>query len=351
MNPFVPVKILHHLPILGQYIAGGAYSPIQVEIDLTNLCTSACHWCAGYQERELHPFILFGTGSNRDDQWDSSRERVLRLINELADYGVKSLTWTGGGDPSLHPHLAEFLKHAASLGLDNGLITNGVIDVTHCIHDCQWVRFSVDAATETGYKQQHGREKHFHRVLSNVREAVARKRRDGLKTTIGVGFVTAPEVIHEIVPFAKLWKHIGIDYIQYRPIMDNYGREYHADNATILQQIRLAEKVDSRVVKSDAKYNAMESGENGMTSRCHGTFLETAIAADGCVYACCHLKSVPQYSLGSLYEETFRAIWERHLAARVFETTLDCVRFCRHFSTNSFIENHVLPECVHENFI
>jgi radical SAM protein with 4Fe4S-binding SPASM domain len=155
----------------------------------------------------------------------------------------------------------------------------------------------------------------------------------------------------EIIPFVNLWRHIAVDYIQFRPIMSNYGRTYECDQAATLDRVDTARKLDSRVVKSDAKYNAMESGETGMTKRCHGTFLETAIAADGLVYVCCHLKSLPEFAIGNLHSQSFRTIWESHIHAKTFFTVPQCSTFCRHYGTNSFIEDEVLKPRTHENFI
>lgn len=349
MNPFTPEKILGHLPILGQYVSGESYAPIQVEIDLTNACTSACPWCAGYKEREDNPFILFGEGETKADQWETSRSKTTELLHELSGYGVKSMTWTGGGDPSVHPFLSELIQCSDSCGMDNGLITNGVIEVTECLPSCDWVRFSVDAATEDGYARQHGKRQHFQRVIENIMAAVRFKEREGLNATIGVAFLTSQEMLCEVEPFVELWQDVAVDYIQFRPLLDTHGRIFFDDDARTMEVLQSASAMDSRVVTSEAKYQGLSG--TGKTKQCHGAFLETAIASDGCVYACCHLKGNPKYSLGSLHEESFRTIWERHLSNRTFNVTDDCVGWCRHFGTNCFFENHVFVDRQHPNFI
>ena len=349
MNPFAEHKILGHLPILGQYLDGQVYAPIQVEIDLCNACTSACPWCAGYKEREDNPFILFGQGSTKNEQWYNSHMRTMKLVKQLADYGVQALTWTGGGDPSVHPYLSELIESSADELMDNGLITNGVIPVLECLPNCEWVRFSVDAGTEATYEKQHGRKNHFHRVLDNISNAVAYKRHNRLPVTIGVACVTSQEVLGELEQFVQLWHDIPVDYIQFRPLLDTHGQAFFNDNNETLEWLQRAKEIDSRVVTSETKYGKL--GCSGLTKRCHGSSLETAIAADGCVYECCHLKGNPKYSLGSLHIETFQAIWERHLARGTFDTTPDCVRFCRHYGTNVLIEDLLSIQRQHPNFI
>lgn len=335
MSPFAEHKILGHLPVLNNYLGGADfYAPIQVEIDVTNSCTSDCPWCAGFLNRKWSKAEL-------------PAELVHRLIDELAGMGVKSMTWTGGGDPTCHRNWLDFLRHAKERGLENGLITNGVIDVQEAAPLCLWIRFSVDAATEATYGAQHGRPHHFSRVLENVRKAANVK--DGC--TIGVAMVTGDGTRDEIVDFARLWNEVPVDYIQYRPLLDTHGQAWFSDSQATIDMIRRAADEDSRVQWSEPKYAAMVRGEDGRTKQCHGVFVETAIAADGKVYVCCHLKGRPEYAIGDLHVDSFDAIWRRHLENRRFDVTADCPSFCRHLGTNLFVEREVLAERMHVNFI
>jgi MoaA/NifB/PqqE/SkfB family radical SAM enzyme len=351
MNPFCERKILSHSDELAKYVRGEHFAPIQVEIDLTNLCTSACPWCAGYLNREWSKATLLAKGETIDQRWESSVRGVSRLLGELAGMGTKSIVWTGGGDPTCHKHLQTFVEQAAYLGLKQGLITNGVKDVSEAVPFCEWIRFSVDAATKEVYATQHGRPNHFEQVLANVAKAACRKSATMADCTIGVGMLTSEATHHEIVPFAKLWAGVPVDYIQFRPLLDTHGAAWFSDRPETIAILREAAAIDRRVVWSEPKYNALIRGEEGRTQNCHGIFFETAISADGKVYVCCHLKGNPNYAIGDLAKESFATIWRRHLAKRTFATTSDCVSFCRHFGTNQFLEIEVLPERQHPNFI
>lgn len=349
-DPFRRHKILAHLPILSQYVEGKAIAPILVEIDLTNMCASACPWCAGYLNRKWSNATLFAGSGTATARLQESVSGVKRLLQELVAAGVKAVTWTGGGDPTQHKGLEEVVEFAASLGLKQALITHGVVEVSHLLHHLEWVRFSVDGATVEGYGEQHGKPKHFERVIGNVSLAADRKARESLTCTVGVGFLTHRGSWHEIVPFAKLWRGIPVDYIQFRPLHDTHGSVWQSDDPNVLSLIEKAKKVDSRVTCSESKYIAIAAGERGKTKRCHGIYFETAISADGLVYTCCHHKGNKEFAIGDLTRESFADIWERHQKT-TFTVGEQCPAFCRHYGTNSLIDNEILAERTHAEFI
>ena len=352
MNPFAERKLFKHIKSLEKYINGGNYPPIQVELDITNKCTSDCPWCFGYVDRKWNDFMLFSNkGDDPIERLNSSIQGIKKLLDDFKTMGVKSVTWTGGGDPTCHKGLTELLEYSHSLGLDNGLITNGVIDVQSSMKFCKWIRFSVDAATSSTYKEMHGKD-HFNIVVNNIKDLARVKKNCGHECTIGVAMLTGEKTSREIVRFARLWSDTsGIDYIQYRPLLDAYGKDWYCKSESIIKSIYSARRFDNRVVDSAAKYRAMKTGSNGHTKKCHGMFFETAIAADGKVYTCCHHKGMDKFVLGDLYRESIFEIWNRHMSSKDFKTRKECPAFCRHFGTNKFIENEVLADFKHENFI
>ncbi len=353
MSIFAERKILSHLDELSQYVNGGFYAPIQVEIDLTNKCTSDCPWCFGYVDRKWTDFTLLSPVTDDIEERNRvSSEKIKRLIDDFSFVGVKSITFTGGGDPTCHTGLFTFIEYAHEKGIEIGLITNGVIPVIRALPYCKWIRFSVDAATKETYGFMHGKPHHFEKVIENVKTASIEKMKHGYPCTLGVGFLTGEKTSGEIKLFTELWKDCsGLDYIQFRPLLDAYGSSWFTKNPTILDEIRDAVKIDSRVVCSTAKYNALMAGESGQTENCHGIFFESAIAADGKVYTCCHQKGMEQFAVGNLHTESFISIWQRHLRNRKYKVNKYCPSFCRHYGTNKFIEDEVLNKREHVNFI
>ncbi|UOF82069.1 putative fe/-s oxidoreductase [Caudoviricetes sp.] len=352
-DPFSENKILAHLDRLAQYVHGEEYPPILVEIDLTNKCTSDCPWCFGYVNRKWSDAVLLA--DDTDDvktKYESSAKNIYKLLSELIACGVKAITWTGGGDPTCHKGLIDFLRFTAGKGIKNGLITNGVISVEDALPYCEWIRFSVDGASEEVYGTQHGKPQHFKIVVNNITEIAKKKVAENHRTTLGVAFVTHAQTKAEIVDFAKMWKDVsGIDYIQYRPLLNKYGEQWFSDTVETIEFIRQAKEEDGRVTYSEPKYKALMEGATGQTDKCHGIFFESAIAADSKVYTCCHMKGKESYAIGDLNKESFTSIWKRHLQNREFKVNKDCPSFCRHYGTNKFIEENIMAERQHANFI
>lgn len=340
------------MPVLTDYILGkNDRPPILVEIDLTNLCASACPWCAGYLNRKWSTHTLFAKGESASERLASSVAGVKALLSELSSLGVRAITWTGGGDPTQHNGLQEIVEFTSELGLKQGLITHGVVDVSELIHHFEWVRYSVDGATKEGYGAQHGKPQHFERVVSNITKAARRKQDEQLDVTVGVGFLTHAGSWHEITSFPDLWKAVPVDYIQYRPLLDTHGHKWTSDNVRVIELIAEAKAKDSRVTSSEPKYIAIANGEDGRTKQCHGIYFESSISADGKVYTCCHHKGNEEFAIGDLAVESFETIWRRHLGAKPFMLVDSCPSFCRHFGTNHFIEESILAPRKHENFI
>ena len=63
--------------------------------------------------------------------------------------GIKSITWTGGGEPTVHNDFLQFIKYADKYGIKQGLNTNGALLTDEMIDfigkHFSYVRFSVDA--------------------------------------------------------------------------------------------------------------------------------------------------------------------------------------------------------------
>ena len=159
------------------------------------------------------------------------------LVRDLAFMGVRSITLTGGSEPTLHPAFDDLLCAPGLVPMQQALISNGSrMDERRAhllVERTEWVRISLDAATPALFRKIHGcGAAEFASVVDNLRLLVETKRKMAADfpgrrlATLGAGFLTYPSEssIEEIVPAAMLCLNLGLDYIQYRPILENTFR-------------------------------------------------------------------------------------------------------------------------------
>jgi len=118
-----PIKLLHKNPL-----REGRIVPIHAQVIPTNVCNLNCSFCSY---------------SDRDKSKSLSLEQVRWAIDTLSQRGTESITWTGGGETLLYPHLNEVMRYATKKGIKSGLVTNGtVIDRLEHQEGLVWCRVS-----------------------------------------------------------------------------------------------------------------------------------------------------------------------------------------------------------------
>lgn len=354
-------KIFAHKDRLREWLRTGSAVPVTMEMDMTNVCNQKCPHCFGfYPERDQARMCL---------------EEAKRIIREARILGVRGLTFTGGGDPMIHPDTPAAVAFAAEEGLDVGFITNAQ-KMTQAAADvisryCVWVRVSLDAATPEVFFKTHGMgPKQWETVLNNVRLIVSCKARQGSRATVGVGFLTCEKTRADVRAFAKLGRELGVDYAQYRPLLSRHGeKEIDYSDESLISDMLAAQKefqTDAyRVVCSEHKYRRIAQGRVGRTyGKCHGQFFATVVGADKKMYVCCHMRGVEKYEIGDLSKKTMSEIWngEEHRRVAASVDFADCTQLCRADSFNNILwdlsegkaaleDNPDEEEWEHRNFI
>jgi len=116
--PFRGVKKFIHfsgvLNYLTQYYLFKVKRPLIVTWSLTHRCNLDCHYCGfpNLEHKEL------------------SREKLLHLLDLLADQGLKVISITGG-EPLISPHFKEFVLRARHHGILLNLNSNGLMIPAH----------------------------------------------------------------------------------------------------------------------------------------------------------------------------------------------------------------------------
>lgn len=360
-RPFAADKIFAHKSRIKQWLGRGVCGPVTFELDVINRCNQKCPACFGFY-KGLDSSVM-------------PLARIKDIISQIASIGGRAVTFTGGGEPLLHPDITEAIEAARKAGLDAAVISNGLgltpaaADVI--LSNCVWTRISLDAATPETFKKTHGAgAAAFRKVLKNISMLAGRKKSIKSACTVGVGFLTCEASLSDIYAFAGLCRQLSADYAQYRPLLKRHGETgISYSQTTALAEMSRAMRDFSapgyRVLCSEHKYRRMESGRVGRTYRkCYGHNFAAVVGADSRMYLCCHMRGVPKYALGDLGSRSMEEIWKsrrRKLAAGQIDFA-DCPPLCRCDSFNTIlweIKNGTLPEkdwpagvkWEHENFI
>lgn len=342
-------KLIYHPDRVSDWLKTGDCFPIYVEIGVTNRCNHRCVFCAldWFEKKPL----------------DIDTEVMKRALCEMAECGVKSVMFAGDGEPLMHRDICEFISYAKIHGLDIALATNGVLfdreKLEKTLPSLSWIRFSVDAGTSIIHKKIHrGGSKDFDRVLKNIRDAVAIKKRDNLSVVIGVQFLLIPDNLDDLVPFIELFKEIGVDNVQIKPYSQHplsknrYSIEY-AQYQGIEATVRKLEAPEFQVIFRS------QTTQRLMTKRtyheCYGLPFYTLIEADGSIIPCNLFHNNPEFCYGNLYSNSFASIWEgkkrKHILHQLTKNTIEhCRDGCRLDAINRYLSQLKNPH-PHVNFI
>lgn len=276
----VEKKIYYYLDEIEKMQDGEYINPVSCEIDLSNRCMLDCSFCMYKKYRRENPV-------------DLDVSRCKQLFVELKKLGVKSLTFTGGGEPLMHPSFNSVVTMALSLGFEIGLITNGIklMEVLEP-ERFKFIRVSVDAATSGTYLRVKGKDK-FWIVMESLRRLVDQK------VHIGVSYVVCEENQHEVEKAEALFTSLGVDYIQFKPALVKGGMCKFSTSLKLLGRTIVTER-----------YKA----ENDLPCKIAG--LVGIVGADANVYFCCQHRGNEKFKLGSLKNFSFEELWKRRLSVK-----------------------------------
>ncbi|MBF0285672.1 MAG: radical SAM protein [Magnetococcales bacterium] len=201
-------KLHWHLDRVVQWSADRRIVPIYVEIGLVGYCNNHCVFCGVDFDMEKGRLM--------------PAEVICDRLREMGELGVRSVLFSGEGEPTLHPELARIVATARGAGLDVAMSTNGNVGDAALwsvlLPHLTWIRFSVDAGTPETYAAVHRiPAPTFAKVTQNVRLALETKRRLGLATTIGAQFVLLEENVGDLESFLRIFTELGVDYVTIKP--------------------------------------------------------------------------------------------------------------------------------------
>lgn len=311
-------KLFQHLDRLHELrTSGRTTAPVNVEIDLSNRCSRGCEWCHFAYTHTRGP--LAGKAARPAGALDAGDLMDMTLarsiIDQLTAAGVRSITWTGGGEPTLHPNFDEVIRYAEGAGMAQGLYTTGGhIDPERAAllrQALTWVYISLDAADATAYKRDKGMNG-FAAVIDGIRNLM---RAEG-SATVGLGFLLTRQNVVDVDRMVELGHKMGVDYVQFRPTV-RYDMAHPGaldeDTEWVTDAMRALRAYDDDdfVIADVDRFDMYRNWQGHGYSACHWAALQTVITPNGRVWRCCNTREVPAALMGDLTHETFDDVWAR----------------------------------------
>lgn len=276
----MPNKIVYYTDKIDRLLKGKFVPPVTVEIDPSDNCPLSCNFC------------LFGRSHTKNNggnnlKWTTFQKAIVQLKN----MGCSSVTFTGGGEPLMHPVFANMVKLASGIGMKVGLVTNGVLLnklPKEILRTFTFIRISLNAATPATYKIITGKD-FFNKVLQNTINAI------NVGAFVGWSYVVSEQNYFEIEQAKLLAQEVDVKYIQFKPALlknGGYFKGYNIHGKKVIDMKRFTAK-------------------NNLP--CIIAHLVAIVAANGKMYYCCQYRDNKDFCVGDLNKEDVEDVWRRRL--------------------------------------
>jgi len=311
-----PTKLIQNKNVINMF---GRIIPYHIQLYPTNVCNLNCDFCSC---------------ANRNNKDELLLEDIKDVVSVAWKLGCKAVTISGGGEPTLHPHINEIIKHITSLGLKVGITTNGVtlnkIDKVNLKENITWLRIShSDLRNWTKDYQVH---------ISDILKYCN-------SVDWGFSYVITDninfEMLKDVVSFSN---KNNASYV--RIVSDLLNLDIIGDMATIREYLHSHNVDDSIVI-----YQGRKKFHPG-AEKCLISLLKPVINADGNIYPCCgvqYARKVP--SLNCDTEMSMGPIQNLELIYKEqkYFNGNQCVK-C-YYNDYNYILNKLTSKVKHEDFL
>lgn len=312
-NKYSNLKIFHYQDKLDSLSkdTNEIKAPIHIRIKPTNVCNHNCWYCA-YKVDHLQ------LGKDMIEKDYIPEEKMMKIIDDCKEMGVKSLTFSGGGEPFIYKYFTQTIKKVIENNISFASLTNGSKlygEIANLFAlNATWLRISIDGYDDKSYADYRDiKEGEFSKIVQNMKNFVNIPNRT---CNLGVSFIIDDKNYTQIYNFTKLMKNIGVDSIKLSGcVVDNEGiknNEYHQpfyDEAKRLSSLAKRELEDEYFEVFDS-YHLLEDKFHKDYTWCPYAQINPVIGADLNVYPC-HDKAynLDNGLLGSIKEQSFKEFW------------------------------------------
>jgi MoaA/NifB/PqqE/SkfB family radical SAM enzyme len=252
-------------------LLGGRAVPLIVGWYLTYRCNRSCDFC--------------GVDSAVGPELDT--DQVKQVLDRLAQAGTRLIVFSGG-EPLMRKDIGQILQHSKSLGIRNGLTTNGTL-VPERIDEIAEYLDNVKVSFD-GPESIHDRIRgagSFAEVMTATDLLLAKGVRLLFNTTLCKPNIDS---IDEVLDIAK---GLGVR-VKFQPVSSAHTMGKNIQDMIpevdsflrVVKTLRQMRKTNPTIANSDAALEYMESWPKTRPIKCHGSTLFLRLGPDGQSFFC-----------------------------------------------------------------
>ncbi len=150
--------------------------------NMTRRCNLKCVHCYAQSE-------------DKDYDNELSHEQSLKMIDDLADFGVPVLLFSGG-EPLIHPRLVEYAEYAVKKGMRAVISTNGTLITKEKAQTLKKIGLSYVGISIDGLEATHNKFRGVNNAYKKAMEAVKNCQAAGIK--VGLRFTINKRNVDDI---------------------------------------------------------------------------------------------------------------------------------------------------------
>lgn len=351
-TPYSNLKIFAHPDKLSAIKNNERVSPIYIRIKPTNKCNHNCHYC-----HYKNPYLNLDEYNPNDY---IPKQKMVEIIKDISDIGVKAVTFSGGGEPLIYPYISETMEMVLNNNIDLSIITNGSElkgKNASILSKAKWVRISLDSSNNITYSKIRGiKEDAFNNLCDNIEKFSSIKDNS---CELGINFVIGSDNFKEVYNCGKLMKNLGVNHIKFTAKMSNNAiDEQKTLKKEVIQQInQLSDTLQDNNFKiinlyeSDLK-NDIKFERN--YTKCYIKEYICVIAANSKVYYCHDKAYLSDGQIGDLSVSTFKDLWFSNKTSEnfnKFNALQQCKHHCVYDERNQLLNSFFSLNENHINFI
>lgn len=307
----------------------GVTAPIHIRLKPTNACNCYCTYCC-YRSH-------FDTQIGSDISYADyiPKEKMIEIISDMNDMGVKAVTFSGGGEPLCYKYIDETISKLSYTNIKFAFLTNGIMlkDVPADLiaKNASWIRISIDGWDAKSYAKYRGvSENMYDSVIENIKRFNIIKQ----KCRCSISLIIDQENHAHIYEMIRRFKDLGIDSVKASGVIvdDDVSKnnEYHKPIYwEVKRQIDHAIKdLTGDKFEIFDSYHELSGTYEKKYTWCPMCQVLTVIAADCNVYSCQDKAYNKSGIIGSIKNQSFKQMWNNKEQFFRINPATDCKHHC-----------------------